>query len=412
MIKRHIEKEIEEARQHFPVVLLTGPRQVGKSTLLVNTYSNKGYEYVSLDDAGTKALACNDPETFLSIHKTPLIIDEAQRAPELFPVIEKIVNESRLKNGNKKSSGMYILTGSTKHSLLDRAEESLAGRCAIISMWPLSLSEILNRENLPFLSDISKVDIRSKQSKIKYDDIFKYIVRGFLPLLYDDKKIKSSTFYSAYITTYLEKDIKDILEVRNEVTFINFLKLLASNIGQELTYEDYSTDIGINIRTIKNWLDALNKTGIIYFVQPYNENSIKKRIIKRPKMYFFDTGLAAHLVGIDSEETLIRSFMKGRFLENAAINEIRKSFINSGINQELYYYRDSNRNEVDLVYVKGGKLHLVEIKSGTSFNMSDVSSFKQLNETKWIKGENAIVSTSNSLSSLDKNLYIIPIASI
>ena len=412
MIERHIEKVIEKAVNHFPVVIVTGPRQVGKSTLLRNTYEPKGYSYVSLDDVANRALALNDPRTFLSMYSTPLIIDEAQKAPELFVELERIVNEARIQKGNKESSGMYILTGSTHHTLLENAEESLAGRCSIISMWPLSLSEILNRSNQPLFSNIQSVNQRSKDSNIKLDDIYEYITRGFLPLLYDDPDVDASMFYSAYVTTYLEKDLKDILKVKDELKFINFMKLLASNIGQELIYDNYSKDIGVTSVVVKTWVSALVKTGIVYLVQPYNEQSIKKRIVKRPKIYFFDTGLAAHLVGIDSPKTMIHSFMKGRFFENAAMNEIVKSFVNAGINQSIYYYRDSNNNEVDLVYVQEGKLHLVEMKAGTSFNLGDISGFKQLEQTSWKKGENAIVCTTELLSALEDNTFILPITSI
>ena len=391
---------------------MTGPRQVGKSTLLRNVYESKGYSYVSLDDVANRALAVNDPKTFFSMYSSPLIIDEAQKAPELFPELERIVNEARIQKGNKESSGMYILTGSTRHTLLENAEESLVGRCSIISMWPLSLSEILNRSNQPLFSNIQSVNQRSKDSNIKFDEFFDYIIRGFLPLLYDDPAMDISMFYSAYVSTYLEKDLKEILKVKNELKFINFMKLLASNIGQELMYENYARDIRVDKNTIKSWVSALAKTGIIYLVQPYNERSIKKRIVKRPKMYFFDTGLAAYLVGIDSSKTMIHSYMKGRFFENAAMNEIVKSFVNAGINQSIYYYRDSNNNEVDLVYVQEGKLHLVEMKAGTSFNLGDIYGFKQLEQTSWKKGENAIVCTTELLSALEDNTFILPITSI
>lgn len=412
MIKRHLKTVIDDSLNHFPVILLTGPRQVGKSTLLYNEYVNNGYNYVSLDDVSERNLAKNNPKTFLNIHKCPLIIDEAQKATELFDEIEKNVNEARLKTGNKKAAGMYILTGSTRHALLEKAEESLAGRCAVISMFPLSISEIFKNENFSFLEDLESINKRSSKTDCKLEKIYKYIYRGFLPYLYDDTKANTSLFYSSYINTYLEKDLKDVLNVNDEVKFINFFKLIASNVSQELVYENYCKDIGVDSKTIKSWVSALVKTGIIYLVQPYNEKSIKKRIVKRPKLYFFDTGLACYLLGIDSEKTLVNSFLKGRLFENAAMNEIKKSFINSGIDQQLYYYRDSNGNEVDLVFVRDGKLSCVEIKSGTKFNLGDISAFKQLSSTNWKMGDKVIVCTLDKMSSISEDVFLIPISSI
>lgn len=412
MINRHIKTQINEAIKHFPVVIVMGPRQVGKSTLLYNEFVKSGYNYVSLDDISERNLAINSPKTFLDNNPCPLIIDEAQKAPELFDEIEKNINQVRLKKGNKAAAGMYIISGSTRHMLLEKAEESLAGRCAIISMFPLSIAEIYKNNNHSFLSDLSEINKRTKKTGLELDKIYKLIIKGFLPFLYDDKKANTSLFYSSYINTYLEKDLRDILDISDELKFINFFKLLASNVSQELVYDNYSKDIGVDSKTIKAWISALVKTGVVYLIEPYNENSIKKRIVKRPKLYFFDTGLVCHLLGIDSEKTLINSFLKGRIFENAAINEIKKSFINNGINQTLYYYRDSNKNEIDLVYVNDGKLNRIEIKAGTNFSMSDVSSFKQLDATKWKIGNKAIVCTIDKLSAIDNNVYLIPISSI
>ena len=408
MIDRHIADTIEETRKHFPVVIVTGPRQVGKTTLLINMYEDKGYNYVSLDDTLERSLAISDPRTFLEVHPYPLIIDEAQKAPELFDEIERIVNGKRSKEGNAKASGMYILTGSTRHLLLEKAEESLAGRCGIISMWPLSISEIMDRENNFFLSDLKKIN---KRADIDFD-VFEYICRGSLPQLYDDKETSRDIFYSSYISTYLEKDVREILNVYDIVKFTNFFKLLASNIGQEVIYEYYAKDLGIDKNTIKSWIGVLVKTGVVYLIQPYNEQSITKRIIKRPKMYFFDTGLASYLVGIDSKKTLEKSFMKGRFFENFAMNEILKSFHNSGINQDMYFYRDSNQNEIDLVYVNEGKLNLVEMKSGQKFSIGDVPGFRQLDKTRFEKGNRVIVCTTDKLSAIDEGVLLYPIKAI
>ena len=400
------------SRKHFPCVLVTGPRQIGKSTLLRNTYEGNGYSYVSLDDALERNLAIGDPRTFLSVHPWPLVIDEAQKAPELFPEIERIVNDTRSRKGNKAAAGMFILSGSSRHQLLDAAEESLAGRVGIINMDSLSISEIIGRRNLPFLTDIGSIQNRYAHDSYTLDHIFDYVVKGTLPQLYDDPDTPRDIFFSSYITTYIEKDLREILDVRDEIKFTNFMRILASNTGQELIYDNYAKEIGIDIKTAKAWISALSKTGIIYLLEPYNEQSIVKRIVKRPKVYYFDTGLASYLAGIDTSSTLVRSFLKGRFFETFAMNEIRKSFRNEGINQNLFYYRDNNQNEIDLVYIRDGALFRIEMKSGSAFNTSDVKSFKQLDQSSFMKGNRAIVCTADKLSALSDGTLLVPVSSI
>lgn len=412
MIKRNIEFVIEDTIKHYPITLLTGPRQIGKSTLLYNAFINKGYFYVSLDDSLELSAAITDPKTFLEMHPTPLIIDEVQKAPELFPEFEKIVNESRLKNGNKKSNGLYILSGSQRQKLLDESKESLSGRVAILDMSNLSLSEIHNRNNLPFMVDIANISSRVKDYCIDETKTFKYIVRGFFPVLYDDLNMKTQLFYSSYLTTYLEKDLKELISINDEVKFINFMKILAPNTGEELVYDNYSKQVGASTNTIKAWISVLVKTGIVYLVEPYNEESIVKRVVKRPKMYFFDTGFAAYLCGIDSAETLQKSFLKGRFFETFIFNEIRKSYMNDGQMQQLYYYRDSEQNEVDLILLKNGVLSCVEIKAGQMFNASNTKGFRKLQNTRYEKGKNAIICTADKISIISDGTLILPISSI
>lgn len=412
MIKRFIQSSIEEAIMHFPVVLLTGPRQIGKSTILYNSFLAKGFGYVSLDDSLELMMAKSDPKSFLDVHKIPLIIDEAQKAPELFKEIEHIVNKSRLENGNLKSNGMYILSGSQRKKLLDESEESLSGRVGILDMSNLSLNEILGLENSLFEIDLIKCANKSQRYYLNDEKAFEYIVRGFFPVLYDDINLKSQLFYSSYITTYLEKDLRDILNINDEFKFLSFLRLLASNTGEELVYDNYSKQVGVSTNTIKSWIAALVKTAVIYLVQPYNEESIVKRVVKRPKMYFFDTGLAAYLCGVDSAETLERSFLKGRFFETFIFNEIRKSFMNSGIMQELYYYRDSEQNEVDLILIRNGRISCVEIKSGQNFNASSTKGFKKLEASKLEHAKNAIICTADKVSILNDGTLLLPISSI
>lgn len=401
MIYRYIQKQIEEQITHFPIILLTGPRQTGKSTCLYHHFAGDRYAYVSLDDSLELALAKSDPRSFLQLHPFPLIIDEVQKAPMLFPEIEAIVNCSRPERGNRESNGMFILSGSQRSILLDQAKESLSGRVCILDMNNLSVNEIYGLENNGcFHADLMECSSRSKRYTLSETEAFQRIVRGFFPVLYDDPGIASSSFYSSYFSTYMQKDLKEILSVSDEVRFVNFIRLLASNTGEELIYENYSKQIGASANTIRSWVSALVRTGIIYLVQPYNEESFFKRTVKLPKMYFFDTGLAAYLCGIDNAETLQRSFLKGRFFETFVYNEIRKSFTNEGIMQPLYYYRDSDQNEVDLVLIKDGTLSCIEIKSGQNFNVSDTKGFKKLSNTKYNLAKNAIICTADKVSTL------------
>lgn len=412
MIKRSIEMVINDTIKHYPITLITGPRQIGKSTLLYHAFIKKGFSYVSLDDSLELAAAISDPITFLSLHPQPLIIDEVQKAPSLFVEIEKIVNESRLKKGNKASNGMFILSGSQRQKLLDESKESLSGRVAILDMNNLSLSEIHNRDNKPFKVEISNIASRIKDFYIDEENAFKYIVRGFFPVLYDDLEMNTQLFYSSYLTTYLEKDLKDMIIVNDEIKFINFMKILASNTGQELIYDNYSKQVGVATNTVKSWVSVLVKTGIIYLVEPYNEQSIVKRVVRRPKMYFFDTGLAAYLCGIDNSSALQKSFLKGRFFETFIFNEIRKSYMNEGIMQELYYYRDSDQNKVDLILSNNGTLSCIEIKTGQTFNASETKAFKKLDNTKYEKGKNAIICSVDKISVISDGTIIIPISAI
>lgn len=412
MIKRNIEVAVEDAIKHYPVTLVSGPRQIGKSTLLYNYLLTKRFNYVTFDDSLELMMAKNDPRTFLELHKAPLVIDEAQKVPELFPEIERIVNVSRLTIGNKESNGMYVLSGSQRSKLLDEAKESLSGRVAIIDMSNLSLSEIYNRNNVPFSVDLNIIANRSKDFKIDEKVAFEYIVRGFFPVLYDDLEMKSQLFYSSYLTTYIEKDLKELISVNDDVKFINFLRILASNTGQELVYDNYSKQVGVSTNTIKSWISVLNQSGIIYLVEPYNENSIVKRVVKRPKMYFFDTGLAAYLCGIDSATTLQRSFLKGRFFETFVFNEIRKSYLNSGELVELFYYRDNDQNEIDFVLLRNGTISCVEIKTGQVFNASETKAFNKLKDSKYEKGQNAIICTVDKVSIISDGTLLIPVSGI
>lgn len=412
MIQRHITEAIDYSINHFPCTVLTGPRQVGKTTLLDKKYICKGFSYVTLDNSADRLLAKNDPKSFLELHPYPLIIDEAQKAVELFPELEHLINEKRRLEGNDRANGMYILSGSSRRDLLEKAKESLAGRASILDMSSLSIDEIYSRENTPFIPDISTFSNKLKQKVLSQDEVLRLIVKGQLPELYDDEKLQNPLFYSSYIDTYLDKDIKEQIDIKDELKFYNLLILIASLTGQELIYENLAKHVGVSANTIKTWISIMSKTGIIYLLRPYYEESWTKRVVKRPKIYFFDTGVACHLLGIDSKETLEKSFLKGRLFETLVVNEVRKSYMNKGENIDIFYYRDSNQNEVDLVIIRHGTMHCFDAKFGSEFNLGDVSAFKELDETKYEKGKGAIICTSEQISALSDKILIVPVSAI
>ena len=412
MIERHIKKVIDYSIKHFPCTILTGPRQVGKSTLLTKKYQDNGFSYVSLDDTAQKLLAKHDPKTFLTIHPYPLIIDEAQKATELFEEIEHIINEKRTKEGNSATNGMYILSGSSRKDLLEKAKESLAGRAAILDMSPLSLSEICNEPNKPFLPDPLELSKRCQRVTLDEDGILDLIVKGQLPELYDDEGLRGSIFYSSFITTYLDKDVREQIDLKDEEKFYNLLILVAALTGQELNYDNLAKQVGVSATTIKTWISIMIKTGVIFLLQPYYEQSWTKRVVKSPKVYFFDTGIACFLLGIDSKESLSKSFLKGRMFETFVVNEVKKSYENAGDITKFFYYRDYSQNEVDLVFIKSGVMHCFECKFGKKHDLSDVSAFKELEDTEYEKGKGAIICTADEISALSDKVLIIPAKSL
>ena len=409
LIKRNIYKQIIDSVESKPVTLITGARQVGKSTLAL-MFKDKGFNYVSLDNSRDRELANKDPNMFLAIHPWPLVIDEIQKAPNLFEAIEEIVNKEKIKRNN--NYGMYILTGSQMYKLMSGVTESLAGRISIIHVLPLSRNEIIKREEPVFDFNIKNIQQRAIKNPLKPLDLFKQIVKGFYPEIYSNDKLNVQKFYSDYVSTYVERDVCQIINIKDQFLFRRFMELLASLTGQELVYDNIAKIISVDKKTIMSWLSVLIAGDIVYLLEPYNELSIAKRIVKRPKIYFNDTGLACYLARLDSPETLQSSAFSGRFVETYIINEIRKSYLNNGVEPNLYYYRDSNMNEIDLIIINGGKLHRVECKSGISFNNRAVKGFKQLDKTEYSIGAKAIICNTDTIYPLDENVYVLPLAGI
>ena len=410
MIDRTIYKEIEKAIKSKPVTLITGARQVGKTSLAILFKKKYNFNYVSLDSYKERQLAKNDPIMFLNIHPWPLIIDEIQYAPELFDALEETVNNEKLKN--EKNYGMYILTGSQMYKLMSGLTESMAGRISIIHVLPLSRNEILARSEPVFNFDYVNIQKRANENPLKPLDLFDNIVKGAYPELFSNPNLDVQKFYSDYVESYIERDVSEIINIKNKIPFRHFLELIASLTGEEIVYDNIAKVVGVDKKTIISWVSVLLAGDIIYLLESYNEQSITKRIVKRPKMYFNDTGLACYLSGITSGEILRNSIYSGRFVETYIVNELRKTFINNGIEPRFYYYRDNNQNEIDLIIVRDSKLHRIECKSGMTFNLSAVQGFKQLDKTQYQIGEKVIICNTNSLYSLSGNVYVLPIAGI
>lgn len=322
----------------MPAIALTGPRQSGKTTLLKAAFP--GYDYVNLEHPPTRTLALNDPDQFLAQYTNGLIIDEAQRAPELFSYLQVVIDK-------KKKMGHYILSGSQNFSLLENISQSLAGRVALLNLLPFSYQEMI-------------------QGNLKIKNSEQLIFKGAYPAIYD-RKITPASYYSSYLNTYVERDVRQLVNVQNLALFESFIKLLAGRTGQLLNLSEIGNALGIDHKTVRKWLSVLETSFIIYLLQPYHKN-FNKRLVKTPKLYFYDTGLVCHLLGIDAEKQILTHWAKGALFENLVINELIKERTNKGIKPQLYFWRDSIGNEIDLLIQEKGKIKAIEIKSSKTYN--------------------------------------------
>ncbi len=406
MIERTIKKALLLNIESYPVTLVTGARQVGKSTLCYELKKELNYNYVSLDNMDERQLANEDPKFFLLKHKAPLIIDEVQKAPILFEYIESIVNQTRLELGS--ANGMYVLTGSQKFRLMKSVTESLAGRVGIINMSPLSYNEIISKKEVPFVIKEDRI-FDYELNKMTIDELFEQITKGFYPELYRNSKLDKDTFYANYVATYIDRDVSEIIDVKNKLIFHRLMQLLASLTGEVLIYDNIAKQIGVDKKTVVSWISVLEASNIIFLLQPYFETSLTKRVTKRPKIYFRDTGLACHLAKLSDAKNLSVSHFSGHFVETYVINEIIKSYENNNCSAEFYYYRDSEQNEIDLIIQQNGTLSFIEIKSGMKFSKNDVKAFNKLSKSKYKISESAIMCLTESIYKIDDNIYVLPI---
>lgn len=410
MIPRTIYEKVLKSIKTKPITIITGARQVGKSTLCKEFVKLHGYNYVTLDNSRELASAKNDPIMFLKEHKTPLIIDEVQKCKELFSEIEAIVNEARFNDTDNR--GMYILTGSQAYNLMENVSESMAGRVSIITMSPLSLREIKGKKEIPFLINPEQNNIDAKKMPYSLDEFYEYIVRGFYPEIYDLNIEDTEQFYSDYVMSYIERDVSQLINLKDKLKFQRFLEIIASLTGEELSCDSLAKSVGVSIPTIQAWISVLVTGNIITLLEPYNENSVVKRVVKRPKIIFNDTGLAAYLSGLNNPIVLKKSQFKGRFVETFIINEIIKSYKNNGKQAKFYYYRDSEQREIDLIILHDGQLNLIECKSGITFSKSDIKAFNQLTKSKYVICNSGIVCNTDISYALKEGIYAVPINSL
>lgn len=410
MIPRTILSSIEESIRFKPVTLITGARQVGKTTLCRLIAEEHGYNYVTLATGSERAMAVSDPEMFLRIHPAPLIIDEVQYAPKLLEVIEGIVDDTKFRTGS--NTGMYILTGSQVYNLMEGVTQSMAGRVGIIPMSPLSINEILGRDERPFKVDFEENIRRSMERSIPVMDVYGMIVRGGYPELHDQPEMRSSKFYSDYVDTYIERDVSQIINLKDSLKFRMFMEYMASITGQELIYDKVSSAIGVSIHTVQSWLGVLVAGGIVRLLQPYFERSNVKRIVKRPKIYFCDTGLACYLARIFDAETLRAGYLNGPMVETFIINEIMKTYSNNTEEAGFYYYRDAQNNEVDFMILRNAELTLIECKAGMTYDHTDVKAFSRLENSDYTVGPSCLMCLTERAYPLKPGVYALPLSSI
>ena len=401
-ITRSLEKVVLQVSKEYPVVLISGPRQVGKTTMLKKLMEGTDRNYVSLDDLQERALAKNDPEMFLQLHKPPILIDEVQYAPELFSMIKLIVDKEHRK-------GDFWLTGSQIFDLMQGVQESLAGRVAVLSLSSLSQTEIYGGEDSPFQIEIEHLTKR-KEGRTSGDlqEIFRRIFQGSMPAIVSKEISNNSIFYGSYLSTYIERDVRNLSDAIDSLKFLRFLTAVAARCSQMLNVNEIARDADINLKQAKDWMGILETLGIIFYLHPFSNNMLK-RLVKTPKYYFYDTGLVAYLTKWSSPETLENGAMNGAILENYVVSEIRKSYLNSGKAPFMYYYRDKDAREIDIVLEQNGELNPIEIKKSANPAQEILRCFSVLEKTGLKRGKGAVICMKMELSAFDQENFIIPV---
>lgn len=398
-IKRNAEEVIKKEEKLFKAILITGARQVGKTTMLKNLKPN--INYITLDDMILNQSAQEDPNLFLKSNKPPIIIDEVQYAPDLLRYIKIAVD-------NSEEKAMFYLTGSQQFHLMKNVSESLAGRIGIVNLLGLSLREIKEIDfNKPFMPTDEYLKSREEHKiDISYDEIWDIIHKGTMPALYQEES-DSELYYSMYVNTYIERDVRNLTQVGDTLSFLKFMISLASRIGQLLNLNSVANEVGISLPTAQRWLSILVSSNIVYLLEPYYNNIIK-RAVKTPKIYFLDTGLAAYLTKWKNKDVLEAGNMAGNFFENFVIVEVIKSYFNTGeLRPPLYFYRDKDKKEIDLIIESNGMIYPIEIKKSARPTKEMIENFNVLNKIGKV-GQGAIICMYDKVQNLDEKNKIIP----
>ena len=402
-IKRHAEDTVSKLSKMFGAVLVTGPRQVGKTTMLKK--ATEGVSYVTLDDPMLLATAVEQSGTFFKDNPPPVFIDEIQYAPNLFPHIKIIIDRD-------KKKGQFYMSGSQQFHMMKNVSESLAGRLGLLTLLGLSIRE---KQGINFTDPFLPTDdyfyaYKRNIKELAYDDVWYNIHCGSMPELFTNKAFDWQMFYGAYVKTYIERDVRELTQVGDELKFLRFMTVAASRIGQLLNLASLARDVGISQPTAERWISILITSNILYLLKPYS-NNITKRVVKTPKLYFFDTGLAAYLTKWNTPEVLKNGAMAGAFFENYVISEILKSYYNKGVLEPpLYFYRDKNMNEIDLLIEANGMLYPLEIKKHADPQKKDVAVFSLLDKIPSVKrGPGGVICLYDNLITINDNDRVIPV---
>lgn len=403
-ITRHMEERVLQLSKSFSAIMITGPRQAGKTTMLKMLAEREGIgrRYVTLDDLSLRDMAKKDPAMFLQLYQPPILIDEVQYAPELFTYIKIIVDEN-------KRPGDFWLTGSQVFRLMRGVQESLAGRVALLHMSPLSQREISGLEPRAFTVDFDELrEQNDKMKALSTPEIFERIWKGSMPSLVSGSIIDRDVFYSSYLSTYVERDVAELSGAVNALKFHRFITAAAARTAQLLNYNSIAEDADIDVSTAKSWINILETLGIIFFLHPYS-NNVLKRTIKTPKLYFYDTGLVCYLTKWSSPEVAASGAASGALLENYTVSEIVKSYQNCGKEPFIYYYRDHDAKEIDVLLESDGKLFPIEIKKTALPERKITRVFSVIEKSPLQRGAGAVLCMAEHLSAFDKDNLIVPI---
>lgn len=401
-IKRDLEEKILSLSKEYAAILITGPRQVGKTTVLRQLMQeNRGY--VTLDDLEDRAMARNDPALFLQLHGRPILIDEVQYAPQLFSYI-------KIEIDNGAAPGSFWLTGSQAFHMMELAQESLAGRVALLHMPSLSQHEIYGSGFAsPFSIQLDSLKERAKtHTPADLHEIYHRIWKGSMPGLISGRFSDRDVFYSSYLQTYIERDVSELVNLTDKLIFRDFIRSAACRVGQILNIRDIAQDVGVSNDTAKRWLQVLEKSDIIFYLRPYS-NNLLKRTIKTPKLYFFDTGLVSYLTKYSSPDVLANGALNGQILENYVVSELLKTYQNHAKECLLWYYRDKEMREIDMIIESDGILHPLEIKRSVNPGKELIRAFDILDKGRVPRGKGALLCMRPALSAVDSDNYVIPI---